>query len=213
MKMRNLLVFGLALVIPALPALADDWLPPEWRGDPGSTIQGWHFSTADKENVFPDYPSGGGWLPSTKLTVTPDPQNPDWIETDPSGSGRTGIWPLSGWIDVTVDNFPKPNPYKEVWVQLTWASTGGEPAIINIDPSPKVGTFTLVNEHTWCMGWTTTVWKWRVEPNPSDEMFRIQGDILVDQLVIDTICAPEPGTMFLLGLAALGTLIRRRRKA
>ena len=31
MKMRNLLVFGLALVIPALPALADDFLPPEWR--------------------------------------------------------------------------------------------------------------------------------------------------------------------------------------
>jgi hypothetical protein len=72
---------------------------------------------------------------------------------------------------------------------------------------------TLVDENTWCQYWTTTVWKWRVEPNPTDEMFRIRGDILVDQLVIDTICAPEPGTMFLLGLAALGTLIRRRRKA
>jgi len=34
---------------------------------------------------------------------------------------------------------------------------------------------------------------------------------LVDQLVIDTRCAPEPATMALLGLGGLGMLFRRKR--
>ena len=42
-------------------------------------------------------------------------------------------------------------------------------------------------------------------------LFTIGGDVFVDQLVVDTICIPEPATMSLLALGGLALLRRKRR--
>ena len=52
-------------------------------------------------------------------------------------------------------------------------------------------------------GWTLSVFRINLYPNPPEEWFTIKGDIIVDHLAIDTRCLPEPATVALLGLGAL----------
>jgi len=222
---RSLLVAAAVVALAAMPALADDVTPPPWRGQWSTTLQYWEFGPANSgtADVLPDGPGPlkegppyePGYLPSTKIIeIVPDPVNPDWIDLDPFGSVREGIWALSGHMDIIVDNHEPPNDYKLVWVQVTWhegdTQHPDEPHFVNLDPTP-INPPAIVDEFVWCNDWKTTVYEWRIEPNPPDEMFRLQGDILVDQLVIDTWCIPEPMTLGLLGLGGLAVLRRRRK--
>jgi len=192
-------------------AMADDVMPPPWRGQWSTTSQIWEFTDPNPGPLPPYGPAPGGMppLPSTELIVTPGP-GMDWIEFDQE-SGRIGIWPLSGWIDVIVDNHEPPNEVKYVWVQLTWRSQDGAsiPELHSLDPAPFLGP-DIVDEIDQGFGWKTTIYKWEIRPNPIDELFTIEGMIDVDQLVVDTWCIPEPATLSLFGLGAIA-LIRRRR--
>ncbi len=158
-----------------------------------------------------------GYLPSTNVVVYPSP--PDWMATDTThNSDRVGIWSLSGSIDVTVDNHDPDNEFKWVWVQITWAEEfpgdGSVPKIDNLAPgADPAWPVTQTNEMDWGDGWKTTLYEWRIYPNPEFETFTIGfeqgGGILVDQLVIDTWCIPEPTSLALLALGALAMLRRR----
>jgi len=201
-------------------AMADDVQPPWWRGQWSTTSQIWEFNFVPETPggqppypYLPDGPAPGGMppLPSTIVHVTPGPQM-EWIPEDPQGSGRIGIWPLSGWIDVIVDNHEPPNEVKYVWVQLTWRPQVLDhepPRLIGLDPPPSSGP-EIVLEEDLGFGWTETTYKWEIRPNPVDEMFTIEGLIDVDELVVDTWCIPERATLSLLGLGPVA-LIRRRR--
>lgn len=182
-------------------ALADDLNPPPWRGQPGSTFGQWEFSTPDP-HPLPDlghYPYG---IPST--TVTPG-VGQAWL---PEWEGRVGVWPLSGEIFVQIPNRPEPLPFKEIWIQLTWAMQAP-----NVWPAVSETRFgvpaTLVAEVPLGGAWLHSTYLIQLEPNPDWERILITGAVNVDELVIDTICAPEPTT---LGLLALGTLALLRRR-
>jgi len=209
MKMRNLLVFGLALVIPALPALADDFLPPTWRGADRTVMAEWGFGTALSPAPADDFVSVPSGLVAPNATITPA-QGASWMQT---WGGRTGVWPLSGEIEIPFPNFTD-GDRKDVYIQLTWweAICGPGPTVTIQVPDKLPVTATLLFSDNLGEGWYHSIYAGTIIPNPEMEIIRISGDIYMDQVVIDTIC-PEPGTMFLLGLAALGTLIRRRRKA
>jgi len=160
----------------------------------------------------------GDWLPSTMITeLVPDEDHQEWIPLDGGdwfGTNREGIWALSGHMDVMVDNFPDLNDWKIMWIQLTWHESveNAEPALLNFDPAYDTKEIVFETTEPLCGGWMVTIWEVVIEDNPPDESFRIQGDILVDQLVIDTWCMPEPATLALLGFGGLGVLLRRRRK-
>ncbi len=210
-----LAVLGM-LLFPTANVWADDILPPEWRGEYSTTSQYWEFSDWQPNPIAPDGSPLGGkpWLPSTQLTVIPGPDM-EWIPED--ASGRQGIWPLSGEIRVIVDNHEPPNEFKWMWVQLTWQpqDQGDVPILDEFDPLPDPQYEPqIVLEESLSDGWYGTIYEWRIYPNPVDEIFRISGNINVDQLVIDTWCIPEPGTLVLLVTAGLGLLLFawRRRK-
>ena len=230
--MKKLLFVGLcaAFFIGTAPVAGGtppviDIQPPTWRGEYSTTWQYWTFLTSEPGPLKPDGPGllidepigapyeQPGYLPSTELTVTPGP-GMEWIYFDPT-SGHQGIWPLSGSIDVLVDNHPTPNPWKIVWLQVMWRpqEAGSKPEIYNLDPAAAPDyPVKLTDEGQVPLGdgWFESTYTWRIPGNPLDESFTIGGTIDVDEIVIDTWCVPEAATFVLLGLG--GSLVVRRRK-
>ncbi|MBN1918658.1 MAG: hypothetical protein JW889_12180 [Verrucomicrobia bacterium] len=226
----------LVLVSCAIPAIssAEDWLPPPWRGEWSTTSQYWEFSCPltgmedldgdgnPEDGLTPDGSPVGGdpYLPSTRLWVYPE-AGTEWIAVDePVQWGDRligeGVWPLSGYMDVIVDNHdPHPENIKLIWVQVTWRPNAADQDLefYWFDPMP-VACPVVIDELLYQpdnpLGWRTTVYFWQLDWNPPDEMFRFGGEIHVDELVVDTWCVPipEPG---LLAIAGCGLLLLRRR--
>ena len=191
-------------------ALADDLNEPPWRGQPGTTLTEWTCGDSNP-NPLPVYelnPNG-----DSVMSVYPGVGQEWWNVW----GGRQGVWPLSGTIEIEIPNYPIQNPYKEIWVQLTWApqapdtypivseqltaTPGSLLAEVQLEPTlepPPADDF-----------WYHSTFVIHLEPNPAFEIVRIDGAIMVDQIVIDTICAPEPVTLVMLGIG--GLLLRRKR--
>jgi hypothetical protein len=204
------ILFVVAALTAGSAALGEDFSAPSWRGTSGSTYQQWDFSTDVPIPPLPDAVANPYGTPL--LRVKPFG---DWIDVT---GNRQGIWPLSGEIDVYVPNWPEPRPEKEIWVQLTWQATDVDPFLPN---QPVVGVtsqplfdsmeMTRTDIVDFIPGWNHSVFRIYLYPNPSEEWFTIKGDILVDQLIIDTRCIPEPTTMLLLGIGGAIALARRKR--
>jgi len=203
--MRRLLwlfvgVVAASFVVPNI-ALADDLNPPPWRNGPGTTFGKWEFSDNDA-NPLPDvgnYPWG---LPST--TITPGLLQ-EWM---PEWEGRFGVWPLSGDIVTDIPNQPLPLPFKDIWIQLTWAQQAPNtwPAVSEL----RFGVpATLLQEVPAGGVWFHSTYLIHLEPNPDWESILITGAVNVDEMVIDTRCFPEPTTLCLLAVGAIGLLRRR----
>jgi len=192
--------------------LGDDLQPPTWRGDNQTTSARWEFSTND-DTPDPDFEfNTNGASSMTILTGIGQEYLPEW-------GGRQGIWPLSGAMEVEIPNFDIPNEFKVIWVQLTWAGQ------VELNP-PRVwekttetfGTleFEQILEPTnepppVNPNWHHWTYEIVISPNPASETVRIDGAIVVDQVVIDTICIPEPAALGMLGMGGI-VLFRRRRK-
>lgn len=184
-------------------------LQPPWQGEPRTTFQEWDFDT---NSVTPSPDSGTLNNPygDPLLRVT---AAGDWIST--TIDGYEGVWPLSGEIDIHLPNYQELQPKKEIWIQLTWKATDvdfylpNEP-LIGVVPfeSMEMSRQDSVGED----GWVSSLFMIDIWPNPSEEWISIKGDIMVDELVIDTYCVPEPVTILLLGCGgALITLTGKRR--
>jgi len=203
--MRHLGRWGLATIVflsVAGLALADDANPPSWRGDEFSTVQSWEFGTDANNDAVADAYTNSNGVPMADITGT-------W---ESSWQSKTGVWVLSGLIDVTIPNTPvHMGMPKTIWVQVTWApEIEGQVPVVKVlanDYNPQV-IGSLVGTQDLEGSWKLSTYE-LVEPNNPDwETIRISGCVGVEELVIDTI--PEPATVALLGLGA-AALIRRRR--
>ena len=207
---KYVIVCVVAILVSSATAFAEDLLPPVWRGLDGTTLQIWEFDTPDWELVPPNNVDGNPYGDPLLQVDTPL----DWI---PDDQGRIGVWPLFGELNVYLPNDPAPNDEKLMRIQLTWKPGDNNPSpfvpsmpAIAVVPFSDI-TMTVAESIQLENGWETMVLDIVMHPNPPEEWVTVEGDILVDELVIDTYCwVPEPMTMALLAFGGL-VLYRRRR--
>ena len=201
----------------AINAFGDDFVPPQWRGSDGTTFQEWSFSTPDKENLSPD---------GNPLTPPNPPYYPYlYVNSTYQYNDAAGAWPL-GELDLFIPNFSTTglSTTKLIQIQLTWQGAtnnfmppqpsvnavpdfSGDPSAYLITDISRLDFQPIVDD-----GWNRSLFLIKIQPNPSEEWITIKGDIIVDHVVVDTYCVPEPATF---GLLICGALLafRRRRKS
>lgn len=224
MKTSRLLLAGAVLVSLVSAGLADDLVPPNWRGQAGTTVVQWEFLT-DNPTPAPDWVENPYGDPN--ITVTPGP-GAGWFESlgdyDPQGPGGQGWWNLSGEFHAYVPNGGH-GPAKEIWIQLVWspqAAADNRPRVSVTDPDGTTPELTtpLVEELLYVENEGLTneikvfhsVYHFDLLPCPDWEIIHVRGGVNVDEVVIDTWCTPEPASMGLFGLGGVAALIRRRRR-
>ena len=123
-------------------------------------------------------------------------------------------------IGIDIPNDPTPRPLKLIRLQITY--DGGhavDPSIpfwpwIDVDSSADVVSVELVQEVVLDPVFTHAVYDITLAPNPDEETVWIVPrycQLYVDEIVIDTICVPEPATMSLLGVGAAVVMLRRKK--
>ncbi len=213
------LLSSVPLILASGIARADDLAPPPWRFQTGSTVQHWEFSTP---NLGP--PDG---LPFFNPNGTPffsfiDPGNTLWL---PSAGSRNGIWQISNiaghsnqlWFDVP--NYNMPELEKIYYVQLTWLSP--IPTLVfgaSVNVGGTIFPLSVVSNQSLPEGWFHTVLSVRLPGCPDRERLIVemlaqhQGETaLIDQVVFDTLCVPEPSGLAFAGLGAAAWIAARRR--
>ena len=215
--MRRLLLLLAATALIAPAALADDLADPPWeRYTEGTTYQHWTFDSYDPDTddpraIPPDECYNPYAPPDPIIDVPYGGQYDFWQE---SYEGHTGVWAFAdyGWFEIGLPNSgdDSPGTWKDVYLQITWHPSGDKPAPEMWVPDGEVTEDSqIVGED----GWIWTRWYVHLEPNPDFERIDVWSEYLeafyVDQVVVDTICIPEPGPLGLLALGALALLRRR----
>ena len=196
-------------------ALATDLNPPEWRGWEGTTYQHWCFDDADNP-ASPEIIDNDYGQASAAITV--GLMGEGWMDNPGLGT-QTGIWDLGGaggQIVLDIDNRPLPLEYKEISIQVTYYQGISVIPTVEVPGAQFVSSnIDLVEEDMMFWGWYLERSIWRIYPNPDHEQIIITSDpsygSLIDQVVVDTYCIPEPVTGCLLTLAGAVLLGRRKR--
>ncbi|MFP4053892.1 MAG: PEP-CTERM sorting domain-containing protein [Phycisphaerae bacterium] len=221
MLLRNLSLLAVVTAVLVGSAAADDFMPPQdpanWaRGDDGTTYQRWEFDANSQvqDNGWWVYDPNEMQNPygDSRARFQPGIFQPRWIESD---FGRNGLLALGGVVELDVPNRPELLPFKEIWLQLTWYAeiAQSDPIVsVVIDGQQTPCQGPVFEESADANGWMHSVYLMHIEPNPDFEIVRIEGNILLDEIVLDTICAPEPATLGTLCVAGLWMVLRRRKR-
>jgi hypothetical protein len=198
----------------AVCASAREFPPPSWIGNDGTTFQQWSFMVQDSDPQPPDILPH--WINEFGGTPLLSVYGGEWSD---NVDGHQGSWKFMGFgsgMVVDIPNNPKSQPVKEIWVELTWKAAG----LSNFIPDqPIVNVWAdhfevehILPDVQMDNNWMASLYKINIWPNPSSEQITINGDIRLDQVIVDTYCVPEPATV---GLLICGALLafRRRRKS
>lgn len=177
-------------------------------------------------------------IPTMEIFPVIDPLNPTMSGWQSEKWGRDGVWPLSGTAEATIPNTDEPNPWKWIEVQIVWApeetvGIGEHPCVygylfdalgeVNYDsgieaselakePLELVDPCAEEGDPLFGYQWYRSTYLIVIEPNPDKELVHIGGSIYIDEVIIDTLCFPEPATMSLLVMGGSVLLLRQRRK-
>jgi hypothetical protein len=223
--MKKLITICLVCVLSnSVAVLADDYLPPTWRDQPGTVTAQWDSWAGFGYTMSPD-----SWTNNPLPLLSPAPNAYAYNGTSllSEFQGRTNVIELTGnnQIDFWLPNFDNQNPYKDVWIQVTYfATSSAQYSSVDASTYPypsEISEPSLIADYSHGNGWYTDVWNLQIIPNPQAEFIYVNftnqqygtGPLYpayLDQVVIDTWCVPEPTTICLLGFGAL-SLIRRKK--
>lgn len=221
MKRVWLILAACAIAVAAVAStgLETDVFPPAWRGDPNTTLQAWSFdensnpAQIESGYAFNPYGTPQARISTNENCVTPGPLQTYWMATE---GGRDGVWRIYGsdYLELYLPNASTPNPFKEIWIQLTW-SAGSIDRQPLFQTNPNYEVIELIQADPVADSeYYRSVYKIVLEPNPVEEWIWIQPrdcTLYIDEIVVDTRCIPEPSSAALIGLGGVvGLLIRRR---
>lgn len=223
--MNRICLLCLALVaVWAAPVLADDFMPPTYRGAPLSYLAEWEFASqgVPTAGIAPDYES---WVddddPTTflydKFATHIDVDGDGWQYDPADGDGGLVNPNRDGSIGCNVINWVDQMPIKELRIQITYI--GLAPSITGVTGYVYYGSSIFPDQEAYpgdfvChgdCGEGRLFEDWIILPNPDWEQIEIfvpQGTIL-DQIYIDSV-SPEPATMALMGIGTVALLRRRK---
>jgi len=185
-------------------------------------MQIWEFST-DANPAAPDVDENPfGTAVATLYGLFDFPlRDTWWIDED---FGHLGVWNVGGAMGLEIPNHPELQPLKLIRLQMTYDSGPSSPEIepwieVVASDGATVTDCQLVQMIALDDIYTHAVYDFTLAPNPHEEIIYIQPrycQIYIDEIVVDTICVPEPSSVLLLAVGAAGIavlILRRRRRA
>lgn len=193
---------------------AHNLLPPPWHGQEGTTYQEWRFDNDNDTLVVPEEMNNPYGNATAQITV--GEFGSGWMAGGPPGWEQEGFWDIGrdGSIVLDIDNSLEPLLYKEIWVQVTYLQGPSEQPGLTVIGADFISQQTILVAPDPPSSWYLHQSRWRIEPNPDHEQIVLIGNPLwgsvIDQIVVHTICIPEPASIMLL-LLGVGAILRRRR--
>lgn len=183
-------------------ARSDDLKPPSYRKTPLSVNAQWNLHPGTVDLDLTGWSSVDDTDPTTYLY--------------PNFTPTAQIQPNGGIYQLQLPNWVDNMPVKDMRLQLAWVGSNQVPFNIfsqgldgvNLINATITGISPLI---TTPAGFYQYV-DFQFLPNPDFERINLQlptGNYLT-QIVVDTVSTPEPATIGLLGLGALGLLRKRR---
>lgn len=215
--MRKALVTSVCVLWAAGLAGGEDMFPPSWRGESRTLFAVWDNWQGD---LLPDQ-----WSSNPPQAKTPYAIAGPGTVVYQQADGRTNV------VEMTQDfqlGFYLPNipggTSKEIILQVTYyVDAGFNPQVLpQLEFASGEWGGQIEDYYPHGEGWITDVIRLEIEPNPEEEWIYLYArdqatwqyawyPTYIDQVVIDTMCIPEPATLGLLAAGA-AALLRRRRK-
>lgn len=232
MKARNRNCLAAIIVVACVSVVSATIIndtAPSWRGDQNTTYQAWGFDTsANPASVEPGsynpYGATNFWVDDVDTTFPYS--GTYWKGLDggvndgqPGATYHSGVWRLdNSFVEIYIPNNPTQNEQKIIQLQMTYyasGTTGANPEMdIFTDPMYNFKSITQTSKTLLDVeGYYHAIWEIIIEPNPNNETLYIwprDCTLYIDEIVIDTICIPEPITVAILGLGGLLMAVRRK---